>query len=58
MQALVVLIAPPMALARPSAAIAMTEPITARIKAYSAADAPLSSRMNDFTNLIIITPLV
>ena len=33
-------------------------PITARIKAYSAAEAPLSSTRNDFTNLTIIKPLV
>ena len=36
------------------AAAAMPVPIIARINAYSAADAPLSSRRNDVTNLTII----
>ncbi len=49
-----VVIEPP----RVTAAIAMPDPTIAKIKAYSAADAPLSSRKNDFTNLTIIIPLV
>ena len=48
-----VLIAPP----SKTAASAMVEPTMARIKAYSAADAPLSSDTNVFTNFNITKPL-
>lgn len=41
-----------------TAANAIAEPTMARINAYSAAEAPLSSMTNDFTNLTIIKPLV
>jgi hypothetical protein len=44
-----VLIAPPRAIA----ASAIAEPTMARISAYSAADAPLSSLKKDVTNLVI-----
>jgi hypothetical protein len=38
-------------------ATAMPEPTIARIKAYSAADAPLSSRKKDVTNLTMLKTL-
>ena len=41
-----------------TAATAMPVPIMAKIKAYSAAEAPLSSRKNEVTNLTIIKPLI
>jgi hypothetical protein len=44
----------PRAIAPPTIAV----PTIARIKAYSAAEAPLSSRKNEVTNLTIIKPLI
>ena len=39
------------------AASAIVDPTMARIRAYSAAEAPLSSRRNEVTKLRIILPL-
>src|SRR3546814_9816916 len=53
MQSEALSIAPPIDVASPIAATAITLPITARIKAYSAADAPDSSFHRFFKKLFI-----
>ena len=57
MQFVALFIAPWIAPPKPTAARAIPVPTMARIKAYSAAEAPLSSRRNEVTNLRIILPL-
>ena len=54
MQVVARVIEPVIALPRKKAAVAMPVPTMARINAYSAADAPLSSDTNVFTNFNMI----
>jgi hypothetical protein len=54
MQVAAEVISPEIAVLKVVAATAMAEPTMARIKAYSAAEAPLSSDTNVFTNFNII----
>lgn len=56
MQLLAELMAPLIAPPSVNAAIAIPEPTIARINAYSAADAPLSSAAKFFKNLVIVNP--
>jgi hypothetical protein len=58
MQPVALLIDPLIAWPRPTAASAIPVPTIARIKAYSAAEAPLSFMANDFTKLTILIPLI
>jgi hypothetical protein len=58
MQVLALFIPSLMLVPKVVAATAIPVPTIAKIKAYSAAEAPLSSVTNDFTNLTIKKPLV